>query len=350
VTSVHPQDVPSVDLHAHLGVPAVDALIEGEPGLARQRRIDAAAQGPASMAVNMEQIGSLGPRLTDLDLRLEAMDRGGMDIQAVSAVPLPHSWAERDLAERIAVLSNETVAEFCAKRPDRLVPIGTVSLQYPDLAVDQLREAVTSFGVRGVQISTAAAQGVELDDPSLAEFWQAAEELGAAVLIHPWGCSLGPRLGAYYLFNTVGNPVETALALSRIAFSGLLERHPGLRIWAAHGGGYLPSYLVRADHAWQVRSDARTTAEPPSAQLRRMWVDSLVYEPHQLRHLVDVMGPTQVTLGSDYPFDMGVDNPVERLLAAGFDAATVTAVRGGNAQRLLGPLPGFPSDSTGGIQ
>jgi aminocarboxymuconate-semialdehyde decarboxylase len=190
-----------------------------------------------------------------------------------------------------------------------------------------------------VQISTSAGEGRELDDPSLAEFWAAAEELDAAVLIHPWGCTLGERLNAYYLFNTVGNPTETALALSRIVFSGLLERQPGLKVWSAHGGGYLASYLVRADHAWAARADARTTTEAPSALLRRTFVDSLVYTAEQLRHLVQSMGTSQVTLGSDFPFDMGVDDPVDRLEAAGLDPATTDAIRGGNAVRLLGPLP-----------
>lgn len=330
--------VPAVDVHAHLGTPAVDELIADEPGLARQRAVDSAALGSASTALNVEQIGELAAKLTDADARLAAMDRAGVDVQAISPVPLPHSWASRELAERITALTNEAIADFCARHPDRFLGVGAVSLQHPDLAVEQLRTTAEDLGMRGVQISTAAGPGVELDDPSLAEFWAAAEELGAAVLIHPWGCTLGERLNAYYLFNTVGNPVETALALSRLAFSGLLERHPGLRIWSAHGGGYLCSYLVRADHAWEVRSDARTTSVPPSELLRRTFVDSLVYTPQQLRHLVTTMGPGQVTLGSDYPFDMGVEDPVERLLAAGFESATVEAIRGRNAERLLGPL------------
>lgn len=213
-----------------------------------------------------------------------------------------------------------------------------MSLQHADLAVAQLTAAVRDRGMRGVQISTSAGPGRELDDPSLGEFWAAAEELGAAVLIHPWGCTLGERLNAYYLFNSVGNPTETSLALSRLIFSGVLERHPRLKIWSAHGGGYLASYIVRADHAWAARSDARTTSEAPSALLRRTFVDSLVYAPEQLRHLVASMGASQVTLGSDYPFDMGVDDPLDRLEAAGFDAATTEAVRGGNALRLLGPV------------
>ncbi|MFB4295146.1 amidohydrolase family protein [Actinomadura sp. NTSP31] len=331
--------VRTVDVHAHVAVPAVDALIEKEPGLARQRQVDAASLGPESMAYNMRHIAELAPKLTDLDLRLAAMERARVDVQVVTATPLPHAWAGKDMAARIVAASNEGVAAFCAREPSRLVPVGTVALQHPDLAVEQLETAVGEMDMCGVQISTAAGPGMELDDPALADFWAAAEELDAAVLIHPWGCTLGERLNAYYLFNSVGNPTETALALSRIAFSGLLERHPRLRIWSAHGGGYLASYMVRADHAWEIRGDARTTEQPPSALLRRTFVDSLVYTPEQLRHLVASMGAGQVTLGSDYPFDMGVEDPVDRLLAAGFDQATTDAVLGGNAVRLLGDMP-----------
>lgn len=328
--------VPTVDVHAHVALPQVEALLDGHPGLAEQRRVDAATLGPVSMAHNIAQLADLGPRLVDPDLRLAAMDAARVDVQAVSPSPIPVAWADRELATSVVATTNRGMRAYCDQAPGRLVPIGTVSLQHPDLAVEQLRSCMQDLGLRGVQISTSAGPGRELDDPSLAEFWAAAEELGAAVLIHPWGCTLGERLGAYYLFNTVGNPTETALALSRIVFSGLLERHPGLRIWSAHGGGYLGSYVVRADHAWRAREDARTTEAPPSELLRRTYVDSLVYEPEQLRHLVAVMGSGQVTLGSDYPFDMGVADPVDRLEAAGFDPATTEAIRGGNAARLLG--------------
>ncbi|WUI61719.1 amidohydrolase [Actinomycetospora sp. NBC_00405] len=215
--------------------------------------------------MNHAQIAEIGPLLTDLDLRLAAMDRAGVDIQAVSPMPLPHAWADRDLAGRIVAATDEGVVAFCDRAASRLLPIGAVSLQHPDLATAQLTNAVRELGMRGVQISTTAGPGVELDDPALTGFWATAEELEAAILIHPWGCSLGSRLGDYYLFNTVGNPTETALALSRLVFSGLLERHSGLRVWSAHGGGYLPSYVVRADHAWHARSDARTTELRPSS-------------------------------------------------------------------------------------
>ena len=328
--------VPTIDVHAHVAVPQADALLADAPGLVEQRRLDAATLGPTSLTYNIAQLAQLGPRLTDPTLRLAAMDAARVDVQAVSPSPVTFAWADRELAARVVEAVNEGIAAFCQHDPARLLPIGTVSLQHPDLAVEQLRTAVRDLGMRGVQISTSPGPGQELDDPSMAQFWAAAEELDAAVLIHPWGCTLGPRLNAYYLFNTVGNPTETALALSRILFSGLLEQYPGLRIWSAHGGGYLGSYIVRADHAWRTREDARTTEASPGELLRRTFVDSLVYDPEQLRHLVAVMGAGQVTLGSDYPFDMGVEDPVDRLEAAGLDPATTDAIRGGNASRLLG--------------
>ena len=331
-----PDRHPTIDVHAHVGLPQADALLADAPGLVEQRRLDAATLGPASLTYNLAQLAQLGPRLTDPALRLAAMDKARVDVQAVSPSPVTFAWAGPELAGRVVEAVNNGVATYCQHDPTRLLPIGTVSLQHPDLAVEQLRTAVRDFGMRGVQISTSAGPGRELDDPSLAQFWAAAEELEVAVLIHPWGCTLGPRLNAYYLFNTVGNPTETTLALSRLLFSGLLERHPGLRIWSAHGGGYLGSYVVRADHAWRTREDARTTQASPGELLRRTFVDSLVYDAEPLRHLVAVMGPGQVTLGSDYPFDMGVEDPVERLEAAGLDAATTDAIRGGNAARLLG--------------
>src|SRR3712207_4930067 len=144
---------PAIDVHAHVGVPAVDALIDGQPGLLQQRAVDAATLGPTSLQVNLQQIAEIGPKLVDLGLRLAAMDAARVDVQAVSAVPLPHAWADRSLAARIVQASNESVVAFCAEVPARLLPIGTVSLQHPDLAVGQLEAVVRDHGIRGVQIS-----------------------------------------------------------------------------------------------------------------------------------------------------------------------------------------------------
>ncbi|MGW9585915.1 amidohydrolase family protein [Microbacterium sp. NPDC055455] len=327
----------TIDVHAHLGTPDADRLLVGEAGFADQLAADGQALGAASAAYNREQFAALGRRLTSLAERLAAMDAARVDVQTVSATPIARPWMERPLAERYIDEANRAVTDFCRQEPDRLVPVATVALHLPDLAVRQLRTAVEDLGAIGVQISTTAAPGTELDHPSLWEFWETAVALDVPVLIHPWGCSLGARLDVGYMFNHVGNPTETSLALSRLIFGGVLDRFPGLRVWAAHAGGWLPSYSGRADHAWHQRQDARTCEHPPSWYLRRMWFDALVYTSPALRFLVESVGEDHVTLGSDYPFDMGVDDPIDRIEAALDDRAARAAVTSGSAQALFGP-------------
>ena len=258
----------------------------------------------------------------------------GVDIQVVGPMPMHHYWADPDLAINLARTVNAAVAAHCATAPDRLYGLGTVPLQHPDLAVALLDQAVNDHGLYGISVSTTV-DGRELADPAHDVVWQRAEELGVVVFVHPWGCSLGERLATNYLGNTVGQPVETTVALSHLIFTGVLDRFPRLKLVAAHGGGYLPTYIGRSDHAWQVREDARGCAEPPSAYLRRMWFDALVYTPRALRHLVEAVGADRVVLGTDHPFDMGVEDPVARLDAAGLTPADRAAVAGGNALDLL---------------
>ena len=325
---------PVVDFHGHLAVPAADALVAGTPGLAAELEAEQRAHSPASLAVNQAQLQRLAGKLTDIDQRLADLDGMGVDIQVVGPMPMHHYWAEPDLAVRLARTVNQAVAAHCAQAPERLYGLGTVPLQHPDLAVALLDKAVTEYGLYGISVSTTV-DGHELADPRHDELWQKAEELGAVVFVHPWGCSLGERLATHYLGNTVGQPVETTVALSHLIFTGVLDRYPRLKLVAAHGGGYLPTYIGRSDHAWRVREDARDCAEPPSSYLRRMWFDALVYTPRALRHLVEEVGADRVVLGTDHPFDMGVDDPLARLDAAGLAPADRAAVAGGNALDLL---------------
>lgn len=330
----------SVDVHAHALVPAAEALVADRPELAQARAEEARGAGPRSTEINREQIGQLGPALIDPQVRLAAMDAAGIDVQLVSPMPIHHYWADRDLAARYANAVNAGILDHCAGAPGRLIGLGTAPLQHPDLAAEILGRAVGN-GLRGVEVATYVA-GMELADPSLEPFWSTAADLDAVVFIHPWGCTLGERLSTAYLSNIVGNPVETTVALSRLIFSGLLDRHPGLKILAAHGGGYLPGYLGRGDHAWQVRPDSRTCAEPPSAYIRRLWFDALVYTPEGLHTLTAAAGADRVLLGTDYPFDMGITDPLDRLAAAGLPAPASEAIRGGNAAALLGALAAWP--------
>lgn len=325
---------PVVDFHGHLAVPAADALVAGTPGLAAELAAEQRAHSPACLAVNRAQLQRLAPRLTDVTTRLADLDAMGVDIQVVGPMPMHHYWADPDLAIPLAHTVNAAVAAHCAVAPERLFGLGSVPLQHPDLAVALLDQAVNDHGLYGISVSTTV-DGRELADPAHDVLWQRAEELGAIIFVHPWGCSLGERLATNYLGNTVGQPVETTVALSHLIFTGVLDRFPRLKLVAAHGGGYLPTYIGRSDHAWQVREDARGCAELPSSYLRRIWFDALVYTPGALRHLVEEVGADRVVLGTDHPFDMGVDDPVARLDAAGLAPADRAAVAGGNALDLL---------------
>jgi len=331
----------SYDIHAHCVVPEVWALVEGQEGRAADAARQAAGMGPASAALNARLAREWAPLLIDPGARLAAMDRMGLDVQAVSPAPTEyHYWAEPSLAADVCRALNEGVAAHVAAAPDRLVGLGMIALQHPDLAAEQLRAAVRDLGLRGAMIATNV-DGTDLSDERLTPVWAAAEELGAVLFLHPWGCTLGERLDRSYLYNVVGNPTETTVALSHLIFGGVLDRHPRLRICAAHGGGYLPYYPGRSDHAHRAREDSRTCARPPSEYLRDLWFDTVVHDPVTLRHLIDRAGASQVVLGTDHPFDMGLDDPLGLLDAVpGLTPEERDAVAGANAERLLGrPLP-----------
>ncbi|WP_243795662.1 amidohydrolase family protein [Saccharopolyspora gloriosae] len=338
----------TVDVHAHVLLPELDEAVAGRPGHAESRELDARRNGTEALAVNRRMIGERLPLLTDPARRLAAMDAAGVDVQLVSPSPSHyHHWAGPGLAEELCRRAGEGTAAHCATAPDRLVGLGLAPLQHPVLMARSLEDALAR-GLVGVEISShapgsGAAPPVELSDPRLAEFWDLAERAGALVFLHPFGCTLDERLDRWYLSNSVGQPVENAVALSHLIFSGVLDRHPELRLIAAHGGGYLPAHLGRADHAWRTRPDARAgCAREPSAYLRNLYFDSLVHDPFALRELVRAAGAGRVLLGSDFPFDMGTGDPLGALRAAEVSEPDFHAIRGGNAAALLPIRGGTP--------
>ncbi len=330
-----PLAAPTIDVHAHVLLPEVEALVAGLPGLDEARALDARRNGPDALAVSGPMVRERVPRLTDPALRLAAMGTQGVDIQLVSPSPSHyHYWADEESAEKVYRLANEATAAHCSAAPERLRGLGLVPLQHPDHLVSALDHAL-GLGLAGVELSSHAP-GRELSDPAYEPFWARAAETGAVVFLHPFGCTLDERLDRWYLSNTVGQPTENAVALSHLIFSGVLDRHPALKVLAAHGGGYLPTHIGRSDHAWATRSDAGAgCAQPPSSYLRRLYFDSLVHDPYVLRELVRVAGADRVLLGSDFPFDMGTEDPVDALRAARLSDADFHAVRGGNAAALL---------------
>ncbi|MFZ2997663.1 amidohydrolase family protein [Sphingobium sp.] len=321
-----------VDIHCHYAVGAADAHL-------REVMAEAPPAMPftsvASQKVNVAQFAAIGPRLHGVRERLEDMDRFGVDVQAISPSPGQYFYfAEAELGRDLSQIINDGIADAVATHPDRFVGIGHVPLQNTEMAIAEMRRCVKDLGFRGVEINSNV-NGLELADPSFRPFFAAAEELGMLVFMHPLGFTHGERLTEYYLNNIIGNPLEATIALSHLIFGGVLDTYPGLKLCIAHGGGYMPAYWGRMDHAWRVRPECREhTAHPPSYYMRQIWVDTLVFDREQLNALVHVHGADRLCLGTDYPFDMSEPDPV------GFHAALDPSVRekilGLNAAGLLG--------------
>lgn len=327
----------TVDVHAHLLLPALQGEVarRDPAGFAAAGELELIRNGAPSLAVSGPMVGARVPRLTDVAVRLAEMDRQGVDRQWVSVSPNHfYPWADEELAVWVAQETNRAVAAHVAEAPDRLTGLGVVPLQHPHRVVAALDDAVLGRGLAGVEISSFAGD-VELSDERLEPLWARAAELGAIVFLHPFGCSLDERLDRFYLSNTVGQPAENAVALSHLIFAGVLDRHPELLLVAAHGGGYLPTAIGRSDHAWRVRPDAHGCAHEPSSYLKKIWFDTVVHDAVALRRLVETAGGGHVVLGSDYPFDMGLDDPVDFVRSAGLPHEIEERILAGNADALL---------------
>jgi aminocarboxymuconate-semialdehyde decarboxylase len=289
--------------------------------------------------VNVKQMQDRGAKLSTIETRLQDMDRMGIDIQAVSPAPQQtYYWAEPAFGAEVSRMINDRLAEIVAKWPERFVGLGTVPLQNVELAVIELERCVKQLGLRGVEINPNVA-GKELTDPglNLDRFFAKARELDIVIFMHPTGYTQGERLMDHYFNNIIGNPLDTTVGTSRLIFDGVMERHPGLKIVLPHAGGFLAHYWARMDHAWRARSDCRTVIKKaPSSYLKKFYFDTIAFDPEMLRNLLDKFGAGQVVLGTDYPFDMGDDDPVGFVNSVPrLSAAEKQRIMGGNAARLL---------------
>ena len=324
----------TIDMHSHVMVPEAAALVGPHIDLSTVPLAHFAT--PNTKALNRKQDADRRPNMVDVAVRLADMDAAGIDLQIIMPPPGQCTYTvPADLAIQAACIINDGMAAFCAQKPERFQALGTLPMQDSGASITEL-ERLMGLGLKGVQILTNIG-GRELSDPAFAPFWARAEALGAVVLIHPNGFTHAERMERFYFNNVIGNPLETTLALHYLIFDGVLERHPELKLIAVHGGGYLASYSGRIDHAWGARTDAHgDLPHPPTTYLKRVFVDSVVFTPHQLRGLIEVFGADKVLMGTDYPFDMAESDPVGHVCGAGLDDATVAAIAGGNAQRLFG--------------
>ena len=315
-----------VDIHAHCAVPEAMALMNLKLGAAGS---------------NLPPLLHMATQVSE---RLRAMDEQGIDVEALSINPYWYK-ADREVATQIIKLQNEKLAEACAANPDRFVAFATVALQHPDLAAQQLEEGVKKYGLRGAGVG-GSVNGEELSDPKFHPFWAKAEQLGVLVFMHPQGTAemnATTRLkGNGLLDNVIGNPLETTIALSHLIFEGTLDRFPGIKIIAAHAGGFLPSYAGRSDHGCPTRPDLcpggthGTIKKQPSEYLKQLYYDTMVFRPEGVRHLVAEVGASQLVVGTDYPYPW-TKTAVDLILKTpGLSDDERTAILGGTAAKLLG--------------
>jgi len=344
VTSSNPTGVAFVGCDLQAGPAATskprrrEVVIDGR----RVKTVDVHAHCavPAAMALMGMKVAPHALLMSDTAGRLQAMDEQGIDVEALSINPYWYG-AERDLAAELISVQNTGLAEICAADPDRFVAFASVALQHPALAAQQLEAAVKKLGLRGVAIG-GSVNGEELAAAKFHPFWSKAEELGVLVFIHPQGTReiepSGRLKGSGLLENTIGNPLETTIALSHLIFEGTLDRFPGLKICAAHGGGYLPSYAARSDAVCRTFPDrvGPLPKKKPTEYLKQLYFDSIVFTPEALRHLIAETGPGQIVMGTDYPYPW-TSTSVDHILAtSGLSDADRVAILGGTAAQLLG--------------
>ncbi|MFN4259078.1 MAG: amidohydrolase family protein [Gemmataceae bacterium] len=299
-----------IDLHTHILPPQWPDLRQ-RYGYGGFVQLEHHGPGCARMMIDGKPFRDIEANCWDPEARIEECRRHGVDVQVLSTVPVMFSyWAKPEHTHDLARLLNDHLAEVIGRYPRHFTGLGTLPLQAPDLAIRELERCVRGLNLPGVQIGSHVNEW-NLDDPNLAPVFEAAQDLGAAIFVHPWDMLGKERMSRYWLGWLVGMPAETALAICSVIFGGVLDRWPRLRLCFAHGGGDFPGTLGRIEHGWQVRPDlcAVHGCRNPRDYLQQFYVDSLVHSPEALRLLLHLFGPRRIALGSDYPFPLGEDRP-----------------------------------------
>ena len=327
----------TVDAHTHFSVPASAAVAkpffkpEHEPrslfSSEETKRYNAAYRASDLQTGQFE----------DADVRLADMDLQGVDVQVLSVPPTEYFyWLDEAEARRASRLQHERFAEVVAAHPDRFAAVANLPMRNPALAVEVMREAHDEFGFHGFEMS-ADVVGEDLDDRRFDPVWECAVELGMTAIMHPQGFTHGERFSDYYLVNVMCMPLASTLATTRMILGGVWQRHPDFSMLVVHGGGYLPFYAARTDHAFKHRPELRHHIDRlPSEYLRKLYVDTNVFDTGMVGHLVSELGADHVLMGTDYPFDMGTTDPLGFLEQVDLTDEERRLVLGGNAARLFG--------------
>jgi aminocarboxymuconate-semialdehyde decarboxylase len=273
----------------------------------------------------------------DLDKRLKDMDTAEVDMQVVSNTPQTFLYGQDpQVTAASSRIQNDQIAKLVSERPDRFLGLATLPMQAPALAAEELDRAMRTLGLVGCQIGSNI-NGRNLDDPALEPFWAKANALGAFIMVHPTQVAGADRLKPYYLGNLIGNPLDTTIATACLIFGGVTERHPAIKFFMVHGGGFAPYQAGRWVHGWHVRPEPKVNLkEPPEAAIKRFYFDTILHGKPALEFLVATFGPSHVLLGSDYPYDMGTLECARQVRALSIPEADRATILGGLALSLFG--------------
>jgi aminocarboxymuconate-semialdehyde decarboxylase len=323
----------AIDFHAHLMIPEL-YRVTGPHSMFVKSNTDPNMSEAAKKVVR-ERDAFIESRMSDTTERVARMDAMGVDIQVLSSSLVQQCtyWAPPQESLRLERMLNDRMAGVVAANPRRFIGLGGVPLHAPELAVAELTRCMTELRLAGVGISTTAGD-MELGDRALRPFWEAAEALGAVVYIHPAG-NTGQRFEKWYLWNSIGQAFEEAMATASLFYEGILDAYPKLKICVSHGGGYMPYYMGRIARNYLDKPATRVNmSRSPAEYLRMLYFDSCVYEPEVLEALVKRVGADRVVLGSDYP--VGEPKPIEFIESCALSDEQKANIIGANAARLFG--------------
>src|SRR5215471_9531842 len=323
----------AIDMHNHLIAPEVADFLKREGEKYATRLVE--QDGQRFFVIQESSRRPYNDKISQPEARLVDMDAEGVGIQAVSCVPfLMYPEVAPDLGLAIAQVNNDALAAIGLRLSERFLPLASVPLQDPVLAMRELERAA-KLGLRGVEIPPRI-QEQGLDEPQFEAFWAAAEALQVVVCIHPFEAAPKGVLARYGLGVLAGNLFDTGLAAAVLIYGGVLERHPNLRVVLYHAGGALPSMIGRLDMGYERLPDCRSAIpRPPSTYINQFCFDTIAFNRPMLRYLVDTYGTERLVIGTDYPLPAGIAHPVAEVKALGLPAETESAILSGNARRLL---------------
>jgi aminocarboxymuconate-semialdehyde decarboxylase len=326
-----------VDIHTHILPPEIPKFKDkfGYDGFVELHHCDACSADMVSDTGKLFR--KIESNCYEAEPRKKDCHKHGVDVQVLSTVPVMFSyWTKPSDGEYVSQFLNDHIAEVVAKDPKKFIALGTLPLQDPKRAIKEL-ERLKANGIPGVEIGSHI-NNWNLDNENLFPVFQAAEELGMSVFVHPWDMMGKDKMDKYWLPWLVGMPAETSLAICSMIFGGVFERLPNLKVAFAHGGGSFPSTIGRIEHAFNVRPDlcAIDNNINPRDYLGRFWIDSLVHDPEALKFIVKIMGEDKVALGTDYPFPLGELEPGKLIESSEFSTETKEKLLSLNAFDWLG--------------